>query len=81
VGAPGLNDVLAGALPHGYTNRTTRHGPVVIKTYRGPGSAFRHETEARALTALSGRLPVPSLAGRDGARLIMTFMPGSTART
>ena len=76
MGAPGLSDVPTVGLPHGYTNRTTRHGPVVVKTYRGPGSALRCETEATALTALSGRLPVPSLVGRDGARLIMTFMPG-----
>jgi aminoglycoside phosphotransferase len=64
------------SLPHGYTNRTTRHGPVAIKTHRGPESAVRRETEARALTVLYGRLPVPALVGRDGARLIMRFMPG-----
>lgn len=28
------------------------------------------------LSVLSGHLPVPSLVGRDGARLIMRFMPG-----
>jgi hypothetical protein len=76
VGALRLNDVPPVSLPHGYTNRTIRHGPVVIKTHCGPGSALRRETEASALTVLSGRLPVPSLVGRDGARLIMRFMPG-----
>ena len=41
-----------------------------------PGPRFAVRGEAGALTALSGRLPVPALIGRDGARLIMRFMPG-----
>jgi hypothetical protein len=48
-------------LPHAYTNRLTRDGPVVTKRYQGPGAADRRAREAAALTGLAGRLPVPAL--------------------
>ena len=63
-------------MPHGYTNRTTRKGPVVSKTYRGPGAALRCETEMRVLTSLAGCLPVPPVLGGDGTRLTMGYLPG-----
>ena len=63
-------------MPHGYTNRTTRDGSTVVKHYRGPDAPLRHETEARVLTSLAGRLPVPPVLGGDSTRLIMGFMPG-----
>lgn len=63
-------------MPHGYTNYTIRDGPRVIKDYLGPDAALRRETEARALTALAGRLPVPPVLGGHGTRLTTGFMPG-----
>ncbi len=63
-------------MPHGYTNNTTRDGPTVVKDYLGPDAALRRETEARALTALAGRLPVPPVLGGHGTRLTIGFMPG-----
>ena len=64
-------------MPHGYTNRVTRDGPVVTKSYQGPEAQVRHAREARALAGLAGLLPVPPLLvpQRDG-RLEMGLMPG-----
>jgi aminoglycoside phosphotransferase len=64
-------------MPHGYTNRVTRDGPVVTKSYQGPEAQARRAREARALAGLAGLLPVPPLLvpQRDG-RLEMGLMPG-----
>ena len=48
-------------LAHGYTNDTRREGGVVVKHHRGPGAARRRRTEARALRAARGTVPVPAL--------------------
>jgi len=40
-------------MPHGYTNRVTRDGLVVTKSYQGPDAQARHAREAGALTGLA----------------------------
>lgn len=65
-----------GTLPHGYTNRTTGHGRVVMKTYRGVDAVDRCAREANVLSALAGQLPVPPVLGRSDTSLRLGFMPG-----
>lgn len=62
-------------LPHGYTNRTVRHGPAVTKSYRGPDAAERRERELTALRALHGRIPVPSVVDSERG-LTMEYIDG-----
>jgi hypothetical protein len=45
------------SLPHGYTNRTTRHGPVVIKTYR-VNQRIAATAMASRVAAVIGRNPL-----------------------
>ena len=63
-------------MPHGYTNRTMRNGPVVTKTYQGPEAACRSAREAAVLSALAGRLPVPEVIDIGSGRLQLTLMDG-----
>jgi aminoglycoside phosphotransferase (APT) family kinase protein len=66
-------------LPHGYTNRTERIGPgLVRKRYLGPE---RHESwrrERLCLSTLAGLLPVPAIVEEDpGApALVLEERPG-----
>ncbi|MEU0240822.1 phosphotransferase [Nocardiopsis sp. NPDC006198] len=57
-------------LTHSYTNDTRRSGGVVVKHHLGPGAARRRDTEALALRAAAGSVPVPALLdpepGADG---------------
>ena len=62
-------------LPHGYTNRTLRHGRTVTKAYLGPDAAERRERELTALRALRGRIPVPSVVD-SGQELAMDLIEG-----
>ena len=64
-------------MPHGYTNGTARDGSTVVKDYLGPDAGLRCETEAHALTALAGRLPVPPVLDGHGTQLTIGFMPGA----
>jgi aminoglycoside phosphotransferase (APT) family kinase protein len=64
-------------MAHGYTNHTARSGQLVTKAYQGPGAALRRAREAAALTALTGRLPVPALIGTSDLSLDMTFISGA----
>ncbi|HTW03402.1 MAG TPA: phosphotransferase [Streptosporangiaceae bacterium] len=63
-------------LPHSYTNRTTRDGPVVTKAYQGPGAARRCAHEAGVLRALADRLPVPPVLDSNDGNLHLKFMAG-----
>jgi tRNA A-37 threonylcarbamoyl transferase component Bud32 len=63
-------------LNHGYTNATVGDDAKVIKTYAGPGAAVRSEREYTALTALAGRVPVPSVLGRTSETLTLAFVSG-----
>jgi Ser/Thr protein kinase RdoA (MazF antagonist) len=63
-------------MPHGYTNRTMRNGPVVTKAYQGPEATCRCTREAAVLCALAGRLPVPEVIDSGGGRLHLTLMDG-----
>jgi aminoglycoside phosphotransferase (APT) family kinase protein len=63
-------------LPHSYTNRTTRDGPVVTKAYQGPDAAWRCTHEAGVLRALAYRLPVPPVLGCSGGNMHLKFMAG-----
>lgn len=63
-------------MPHGYTNRTVRSGPVVTKEYQGPDAATRCAREAAALNALAGTLPVPPLIETVDTRVSMELMAG-----
>ena len=64
-------------MPHGYTNRVTRVGSVVTKSYQGPDAQARHAREARVLAGLAGLLPVPPLlVPRRAGRLETGLMPG-----
>lgn len=62
-------------LPHGYTNRTVRHGRTVTKSYRGPDAAARRVRELAALRALRGRIPVPAVV-EPGRGLTMEYVEG-----
>ena len=63
-------------MPHGYTNHTTRDGPVVTKAYRGPDATQRCARETAVLRRLAGLVPVhPVVAGTD-ISLSLGFMPG-----
>lgn len=80
-------------LPHGYTNRTTGDGAVVVKAYDGPDATARRDRERIALSVLAGAFPVPPLLavdrgdrhtadherGRD-ADLTVGFVPGTQAQ-
>jgi Ser/Thr protein kinase RdoA (MazF antagonist) len=64
-------------LRHGYTNDTRTDGVVVLKRYAGPGDArARRSTEAAALSALAGVLPVPPLLHRPAGALLMEHLDG-----
>jgi aminoglycoside phosphotransferase (APT) family kinase protein len=63
-------------LRHGYTNDTVGDGATVLKRYRGHDRRERRDTEARMLTALAGRLPVPRLIGVSGDTVTMSFIAG-----
>jgi aminoglycoside phosphotransferase (APT) family kinase protein len=64
-------------LPHGYTNHTVGDGTVVVKTYAGPDAAARADREHAALTALTGRVPVPPVLGRDAGTLTVAYVEGA----
>jgi tRNA A-37 threonylcarbamoyl transferase component Bud32 len=49
----------------------------VVKTYAGPRAAERAEREYAALTALAGRVPVPTVLRRAPGTLALAFVPGS----
>jgi aminoglycoside phosphotransferase len=61
---------------HGYTNRTERIPGGVRKTYEGPDAGERARAEYVALTALSGRMPVPAVLEWTGDALVVEFVPG-----
>jgi aminoglycoside phosphotransferase (APT) family kinase protein len=63
-------------LPHSYTNRTMRDGPVVIKAYQGPDAARRCARETAVLRGLAGHLPVPAVLGSGGGSLRLSLMTG-----
>lgn len=62
---------------HGYTNRTDRQGAVVRKTYAGPDADLRQAAEQRALNALRGRFPVPTIAATGAGWLETRFVDGA----
>lgn len=63
-------------LPHSYTNRTMRDGPVVAKVYQGPDAARRCARETAVLRGLAGRLPVPAVISSGGGILRMGLVAG-----
>lgn len=63
-------------LPHGYTNRTLGDGGRVVKTYQGPDAAARLLREHRALLALAGTLPVPTVLDAGPGSLTLSHLPG-----
>lgn len=68
-------------LKHGYTNRTTREGNMVLKIYHGPGSPHRWTTESTLLSYLEGKLPVPKLVNPNRLGGIQTaWVNGSHAQ-
>ncbi|MEU9076383.1 phosphotransferase family protein [Kitasatospora sp. NPDC004745] len=67
-------------LPHGYTNRTTGDGRVVVKHYCGPEAEARLAREERLLTGLRERLPVPPVLAADRAALTLGHLPGVPAQ-
>jgi len=84
-GQPLNNNSLVSQLPHGYTNRTRRVGLTIEKCFEGPDASMRARREFQCLSALKGRLPVPTIlefdesvpklvtgniAGRHGQELI-----------
>lgn len=48
----------------------------VLKTYAGPDSIFRQDTERQALRALEGRYPVPKILDEGPDSLLLEFLPG-----
>lgn len=70
------------AMPHGYTNSSATDGHVVVKTYLGPDRAARQAREERALRALAGVLPVPTLLSSVsgvGTTAYVEGIPGQAA--
>src|ERR1022692_3601074 len=63
-------------MPHGYTNHTTRDGPVVTKAYRGPDATQRCARETAVLRRLAGLVPVPPVVASTDISLSLGFMPG-----
>jgi aminoglycoside phosphotransferase len=63
-------------LAHGYSHTTTVLDQVVTKDYQGPDAERRCATEAAALRALAGQLPVPRVLAAGPARLQTQLMPG-----
>jgi tRNA A-37 threonylcarbamoyl transferase component Bud32 len=63
-------------LPHGYTNRVSSDGAVVVKRYTGYDWRRRRDTEIRTLSDLAGRLPVPPVLEIGADTLTTAFVPG-----
>jgi aminoglycoside phosphotransferase (APT) family kinase protein len=61
---------------HGYTNRTTRAGDVVRKSYEGPEARSRCAAELRALTRLRQLVPVPEVVSSGPAELTTAYVDG-----
>jgi tRNA A-37 threonylcarbamoyl transferase component Bud32 len=64
------------SLPHGYTNRVSSDGTVVVKRYTGHDWRQRRDTEVRVLSDLAGRLPVPPVLQAGDDTLTTAFVPG-----
>ena len=67
-------------LPHSHTNRTSRSGDLVSKSYRGPDAALRCAREITAVTGLYGQVPVPRLVEGRTAEATFTFVAGVHAQ-
>jgi len=59
------NGSLVSHLPHGYTNRTRRVGLRIEKCFEGPVASERARREFQCLSALKGRLPLPTIVDFD----------------
>ncbi len=63
-------------MPHAYTNRCHRVGDTVTKAYVGPDAAARQASEASALRALAGVLPVPAVVDSQPGVLTTAYVDG-----
>ncbi|MGH3847944.1 MAG: phosphotransferase [Pseudonocardiaceae bacterium] len=64
-------------LRHGYTNRTVGGATTVVKTYAGPDTCERRNSEHAALSRLADRVPVPRVLEADELSLTMERLPGA----